>query len=424
MKYNTGLLALAALLTSTSAHMKMVTPKPYGASTLDNSPMHADGSDFPCKQRAGVYDAQGVSNVMAVGEPQTLSFVGGATHGGGSCQVSLTTDLQPSKSSKWMVIKSIEGGCPTDSDGNVGSDAGAALGTTFQYTIPEGIAPGEYTIAWTWFNRIGNREMYMNCGPATVTGSKRKRYAPAHNPQVRRQTSFPSMYIANIAGMSTCTTDPPNGGSVNYVFPDPGPDVTAGSSRQTMNLDASCMGASGGSTTPSQPQQGGSGSASSPAASASIPNATIGGGSGTAPSGTATSPTAAAGGVFASGAAAASAAPSVATIQAGEPSAPATSAAAAPAPASTGTSGGSSSSSSSAGMPAPGTPCTNEGEYYCTSSGFSRCSSGQVSAVIGAPAGISFQCSGSSMTMVPTGGKMKRDVIRRSDSAFFEGYRE
>ena len=66
--------------------------------------------------------------------------------------MSLTTDLQPTKNSKWMVIKSIIGGCPASAPGNLNEDAASTGASVFNYTIPAGINPGEYTIAWSWFN--------------------------------------------------------------------------------------------------------------------------------------------------------------------------------------------------------------------------------------------------------------------------------
>ena len=127
---------------SVNSHMIMKSPVPYGLSSLNNSPLAADGSDFPCKQRPGVYDLEGAENILTIGEPNTLSFKGSAVHGGGSCQVSLTTDLQPTNNSKWMVIKSIEGGCPASVPGNLPTDPNGDGASTFQYTIPEGIRPG------------------------------------------------------------------------------------------------------------------------------------------------------------------------------------------------------------------------------------------------------------------------------------------
>ena len=77
------------------------------------------------------------------------------------------------------MIKSIEGGCPSTNPGNVGTDPFGYGADTFNYTIPEGVVGvGNYTLAWTWFNKIGDREMYMNCAPVTVTaapGKKTKR---------------------------------------------------------------------------------------------------------------------------------------------------------------------------------------------------------------------------------------------------------
>lgn len=197
----------------------MSTPVPYGKSSLDSSPL-SSGTQYPCKQRSGVYNDEGAraKNAMAIGATQQLSFAGSATHGGGSCQISLSTDKEPTKNSKFAVIKSIEGGCPGGVNG--GSSA------TFEYSIPskfsylqflqlqeeklifhiDSVAPGEYTLACkfliyypflrssrsvkhveavsapkaytsahcivergnadfeiylgTWFNRIGNREIY------------------------------------------------------------------------------------------------------------------------------------------------------------------------------------------------------------------------------------------------------------------------
>src|SRR4029434_10719656 len=69
---------LASLATVSSAHMLMNNPVPYGKSNLNNGPLLADGSDFPCKLREGTYDLQGASNVYAQGSTQQLSFTGQA----------------------------------------------------------------------------------------------------------------------------------------------------------------------------------------------------------------------------------------------------------------------------------------------------------------------------------------------------------
>ncbi|KAL8898677.1 MAG: hypothetical protein Q9207_006583 [Kuettlingeria erythrocarpa] len=268
-----------ALLSATNGHMIMLTPPVYGNASIDSSPLDASGSDFPCKQRPGVYDLPptGVAK-MAIGAPQTLSFLGSAVHGGGSCQISLTKDTKPTKDSKWMVIHSIEGGCPAKAAGNLGDSATARVAKEFQYKIPQGIAPGEYTLAWTWFNQIGAREMYMNCAPISVSGGGKTRRdrdddaslnateTYASDQIFKRETSFPDMFLANIGnGCSTVER-------FDVKFPNPGASVELAG-------DASKLGTPEGSCGPSGAASSkGSGGSSSAAAAPAAPAAPAAGG--------------------------------------------------------------------------------------------------------------------------------------------------
>ena len=161
-----------------NAHLKLEQPVPYGVTSLNTEPLEPTGADWPCKQRPGGYDIT-KWNIMPIGSNQTMSFQGQATHGGGSCQISLTKDTPPTTQSVFKVIKSIEGGCPSTNPGNVGTDPFGYGADKFTFTIPDAIAPANYTLAWTWFNKIGNREMYMNCAPVTVVvpASKLRRHS-------------------------------------------------------------------------------------------------------------------------------------------------------------------------------------------------------------------------------------------------------
>lgn len=213
--------ALIAMVAGiTNAHIIMESPVPYGHP--DSNPLLADGSDYPCKQGPDVYKVV-KQNVMPIGQPQTLSFIGQATHGGGSCQISITTDKQPTKNSVWKVIHSIEGGCPSKAPGNLGGDPMGHGTDKFQFSIPQQVPTGDYTLAWTWFNKIGNREMYMNCAPITVTGggssshkrglnhhrhgaSKRQHEVSMIEERDNALSSLPNMFVANIG--NGCNTAP------------------------------------------------------------------------------------------------------------------------------------------------------------------------------------------------------------------------
>ncbi|KAI5461398.1 hypothetical protein BGZ63DRAFT_424289 [Mariannaea sp. PMI_226] len=333
------LFTITGLASAASAHMLMTNPVPYGLSDLDNSPLLADGSNYPCKMRADAFDAQGASNVYAQGSTQKLSFKGTAVHGGGSCQISITTDLQPNKNSKFKVIKSIEGGCPAkDQAGNMGNDANAVDPYTYDYTIPKDLAAGNYTLAWSWFNKVGNREMYMNCAPLTVTGSGGSSNA---------LDNLPDIFVANI---NSCIID----ADKDVVFPNPGSDVdkfNGNTEAWFTPTDPACALATGG---------GSGGNNGAPTTAVAVPTTA-------APNESAPSATAP-GGVFitvSNNPPATTAAPVVATT-----------AVATSAPVATSVPSSGSGDNSGSGKSA-GSACSNEGEWNCIDgSSFQRCASG------------------------------------------------
>jgi hypothetical protein len=66
-------------------------------------------------------------------------LAGSATHGGGSCQFSLSYD----GGNTWAVIHSIIGGCP--------------LNSAYTFSVPSGVPSGNALFSWSWFNKVGNR---------------------------------------------------------------------------------------------------------------------------------------------------------------------------------------------------------------------------------------------------------------------------
>jgi hypothetical protein len=236
--------SLLAMAPSVTAHMIMAEPKPFGSP--NNSPLDPLGSDYPCKMGASASTANAPMNEFKVGQNSTLSFSGSAIHNGGSCQLAVTTDTTPTKDSKFKVIYSIEGGCP-------GVEQGAPA--TYSFQVPEELPNGQAVFAWTWFNKVGNREIYMNCAAITVSGGK---------DDTKAFEGLPDMALANIAvgTGANCKTSESN----DYTFENPGKYVQKGGSGPFVAL---CGGAA----------TGGSGSGSSPGQQAPAP-AVPGGGAG------------------------------------------------------------------------------------------------------------------------------------------------
>ncbi|KAF7186253.1 hypothetical protein HII31_12328 [Pseudocercospora fuligena] len=265
----TATLALAALAVcgTSTAHMIMVQPKPFNAKTINNSPLvgvkpGSATSDFPCKVgKAGPkYDDASVSmNHMKAGEKQQLSFEGSASHGGGTCLLSISLDQYPDENSVWKIIQTYEGGCPTTADGNDGAN-------NFTFSIPNEIPNGFSTLSWIWYNKIGNREIYMNCAPISLE------FSTGNN---ETYNSLPDAYVINLppeecSSVETTDLEIPHPGKYMTVLQNTlkaatGPSCQASAAAQT-------KGVSGGA-----PSYGGSsGSASAPASSSAQPTSAAG----------------------------------------------------------------------------------------------------------------------------------------------------
>jgi len=210
----TLLLALAA---SATAHMTLKYPIPYGKATLNSSPL-APG-DFPCKQRSGVYDITEM-NQWNAGETKTIAFTGSAVHGGGSCQFSITTDQKPTVQSQWKVIQSVVGGCPSNVTGNLPENPNGDGAATFPVTMPKNIPDGQYSFAWTWINKVGNREFYMNCAPIQVGGGAG---TASTTSAAQALGALPDMFVANLPATECSTAE-----NEDFNYPNPGQALIEG----------------------------------------------------------------------------------------------------------------------------------------------------------------------------------------------------
>ena len=163
--------ALLLLASTARAHMEMSFPPPFrskynslvSSGNVDFSmtaPLLASGANYPCKgYQTDLGTAAGASTAsFAQGGTGNITIVGGATHNGGSCQVSLSSD----KGKTFTVIKSIVGGCPTS-------------GGSYDFNVPGDAPTGDVLLAWSWCNNEGNREYYENCAAVTITGGSKKR---------------------------------------------------------------------------------------------------------------------------------------------------------------------------------------------------------------------------------------------------------
>ncbi|CAG8903335.1 unnamed protein product [Penicillium egyptiacum] len=237
-----GTLILSGLLATTvSAHMQLSKPYPIRSPLNKDAkgekdysytnPLSTSGSDYPCK--GYVDDDFEAVATWQPGSSQEMQLEGSAVHDGGSCQLALTYD----KGKTFKVIESIEGDCP--------------IAKKYQFEVPSDAPSGDALFAWTWFNKVGNREMYMNCAMVKIGGSgnREAKEAPKqtldekntekdHNNKANDQTpnnkpnshttnakssfdSLPDLFVANVNQAGKCVTI--EGEAVH--FPKPGPNL-------------------------------------------------------------------------------------------------------------------------------------------------------------------------------------------------------
>lgn len=115
---------------------------------------------FPCRGYQSLLGSGAGAAVAQwdVGSEQLFKVFGApppsfqASHGGGSCQVSFSTD----GGKTFRVVKSFIGDCPSLNDqANVNPEDNAAHGTPvsngFPFTVPKDLPTGPALFAWTWY---------------------------------------------------------------------------------------------------------------------------------------------------------------------------------------------------------------------------------------------------------------------------------
>ena len=223
-----GLAFVCGLLaTSVSAHMQLSKPYPIRSPLNKDAtgekdysytnPLSTSGSDYPCKGYAN--DPFTSVATYSPGQEYEIELEGSATHGGGSCQIGLSYD----KGKTFRVIHSMLGGCP--------------IAKKYKFTVPTDAPNGEALLSWTWFNKVGNREMYMNCAQVTIGGSAKR--------AISRRDSFdslPEIFQANNAGPGQCTTI--EGEEVNFPLPGPSTEGSLSGKGYTCKSSASFLGTS------------------------------------------------------------------------------------------------------------------------------------------------------------------------------------
>ncbi|KAJ2718940.1 hypothetical protein GGI07_005506 [Coemansia sp. Benny D115] len=167
MKFS-ALPAFAALVGLASAHLDMISPCPRYSPRGENCPAVPAGQSLDYSMSSPLGYSQPLckhttpfatpSATWSAGQPVTVKLApGGAPHGGGHCQFSLSYD----GGNTFVVVHEVLQKCfgPDDSQRD------------FTFTLPSGLPSSDKAVfAWTWVNAVGNREFYMNCADIAIKG--------------------------------------------------------------------------------------------------------------------------------------------------------------------------------------------------------------------------------------------------------------
>lgn len=206
-------LALLASMPGVIAHIDMQDPPPIRHKNNDFATSIDNDYTAPIKELCKGYQKLGGADLTPVakweaGSTQAFTLGGSAVHGGGSCQASISED----GGNTFKAIKTYIGSCP--------STEGAA--GTFTFTVPTETKAGQVLFAWTWFNKVGNREMYMNCASIEITGGG------------SGLSTYPDILVANI-GNGCSTVD-----NKDVEIPNPGKDVVTSLTADTAPPTGNC----------------------------------------------------------------------------------------------------------------------------------------------------------------------------------------
>ncbi|KAJ2234855.1 hypothetical protein IWW45_003075 [Coemansia sp. RSA 485] len=152
-----------------SAHLDMISPCPRYSPRGVNCPAVPSGQslDYSMSSPLGYNEPlckhttpfPTPSATWTAGQSVTVKLApGGAPHGGGHCQFSISYD----GGNTFVVLYQVLKQC-------FGADQGQR---DFTFTLPSNLPSSDKAVfAWTWVNAVGNREFYMNCADVAIKGS-------------------------------------------------------------------------------------------------------------------------------------------------------------------------------------------------------------------------------------------------------------